>query len=81
MDPSPQPLFDEVICTRVVPEKTDFDAQTVAYQPKVIVNAVGYKWNGENEGTSQWVFGGQIFMDNAITLSSAAVGVASLMLF
>ena len=79
MDPDPQPKYDEVICTRVVPEETSFDAQTVAYQPKVIVNAVGYKWNGDQEGTSQWVFGGQIFLDSAVTLASAAVGVVALM--
>ena len=31
MDPDPRPTFDEVVCSRIVPEKTDFDSRKVAY--------------------------------------------------
>ena len=62
MDPSPTPTYDEVICSRVVPEETEFETRHVAYQPQVVVNAIGYKYLGEESGKSQWVFGGQVNM-------------------
>ena len=79
IDPNPRPRYDEAICSRIVPEKTEWETRHVAYQPLVITNAIGYKYEGQESKRSQWVFGGQINMDSAVSLTFA--GASALLAF
>ncbi len=58
LDPSPSPLFEQVYCTRTVASKNNFDQREIAYKTGVVVNAIGYKYNGPSLGTSEWVISG-----------------------
>ena len=33
------------------------------YQSRVVVNAIGYRYLGTSSGVSEWVFGGQVTLD------------------
>ncbi len=58
LDPSPSPLFEQVYCTRTVVGSNNFDDREIAYKSGVVVNAIGYKFNGPAAGTSEWVISG-----------------------
>ena len=58
LDPSPSPLFEQVYCTRTVASSNSFSQLEISYKTGVVVNSVGYKYNGPDVGTSEWVIGG-----------------------
>ena len=60
-DPSPTPLYDDVICSRVIPDESDYETQTIRYMPQLVMDIYGYRYDGVAE--SEWAFGGQITLD------------------
>ena len=81
-DPSPTPLFDRLTCTRIIPDNSDYGLLKVRYQPKLVVNAIGYRYLGdddaipdgpfEREARGFWEFGGQITLTQAYKTTLAA---------
>ena len=48
------------------------------YVKFMVVNGIGYRYTGDDGGTSEWVFSGQITLDsdNAVGLSASILTVA-----
>jgi len=60
LDPNPSPEWNEVYCTREIPVEANFDTLEVRYMPEVVVNAVGYHFEGIDSGKSRYELGGQV---------------------
>ena len=59
-DPSAAPLWDEFVCTKEIIGDANFETGEVRYMPEVIMNAVGYHYNGNEEGKAYYEIGGQV---------------------
>ena len=55
---SASPAYEQVMCTKTVATENDFSQLAVKYQARVVVNAIGYRFAGPENGFAEWVFGG-----------------------
>ena len=68
-----------VTCTRNVPNVADFTTGEIMYVPQIVVNNIGYVWQGSDLDRGSFEFGGQVTLNNAMsTLACLSVAVGSL---
>ena len=77
-DPSPTPLWDELVCSRLIPEQASYENQEIRYAPKVVVDVYGYRFDGID--SSRWEPAGQITLALADQMKLGLVALASLYL-
>ena len=70
---SASPAYEQIYCTKTVAAQTDESQLAVKYQARVVVNAIGYKYEGTASGYAEWVTGGIITLD---TTASAVAGLS-----
>ena len=78
LDPTPSPTFEHVACSRVVPEKTDYETLQFRYQSYMVVSAIGYSWSGDETQISEWAWGGLVTLEGATYLTAMAAGLMAL---
>ena len=69
---------DEVVCTREIPAEADFDTGQIRYGSQIVVNAVGYSWQGSELSRGFFEFGGQVTLQGAYqALGTSTVAAAT----
>lgn len=65
-------VSEEVTCTRRVPAVPDFETGEIIYIPQIVVNNIGYSWQGSKAETGSYEFGGQVTLNSALLGFSVA---------
>ncbi len=68
-------MSELVTCTRKVPSVPDYQTGEIIYIPQIVVNDIGYIWQGTKANTGSYEFGGQV------TMNSALVGMSVITLY
>lgn len=57
-------VSERVTCTRRIPSVADFETGEIQYVPQIVVNNIGYVWQGSELNRGSFEFGGQVTLNS-----------------